>query len=81
TQNGKELKEGIELKINFPEGTSLVITSLLGKEEEDEKPVVSVGPDVNEDDMNITGIIFDLDLDFDDLNLYRTESRDEEWSS
>ncbi|KAI3886074.1 hypothetical protein MKX03_003655 [Papaver bracteatum] len=56
------------------EGTALVITSLLGKEEEDEKPagdvVVSVGPDVNDDDMNsTTGIIFDLDLDYDDLNL------------
>ncbi|XP_026377919.1 uncharacterized protein LOC113272272 [Papaver somniferum] len=61
----KELKEGIDrLKISLPgfgkddikvivEGTSLVITSLLGKEEEDEKPAgdfVSVGPDVNEDD-------------------------------
>ncbi|KAI3838469.1 hypothetical protein MKX03_013233 [Papaver bracteatum] len=79
--SAKELKEGIELKINLPgfgkddikvivEGTSLVITSLLGKEE-DEKPagdVVIVGPDVNEDDMN-TVIIFNLDLDFDDLNL------------
>ncbi|RZC73148.1 hypothetical protein C5167_048628 [Papaver somniferum] len=81
--SAKELKEGIELKINFPgfgkddikvtvEGTALVITSLLGKEEEDEKPagdVVIVGSDVNEDDMNSTGIIFDLDLDYDDLNL------------
>ncbi|KAI3834496.1 hypothetical protein MKW98_025898 [Papaver atlanticum] len=79
--SAKELKEGIELKINLPgfgkddikvtvEGTSLVITSLLGKEE-DEKPagdVVIVGPDVNEDDIN-TVIIFNLDLDFDDLNL------------
>ncbi|KAI3896192.1 hypothetical protein MKW92_026287 [Papaver armeniacum] len=80
--SAKELKEGIELKINLPgfgkddikvtvEGTSLVITSLLGKEEEDEKPagdVVTVGLDVNEDDMN-TGIIFNLDLHFDFLNL------------
>ncbi|KAI3838490.1 hypothetical protein MKX03_013254 [Papaver bracteatum] len=79
--SAKELKEGIELKINLPgfgkddikvtvEGTSLVLTSLLGKEEDDEKPagdVVSVGPDANEDDMN-TGIIFDLDFD-DFLNL------------
>ncbi|KAI3899082.1 hypothetical protein MKW92_022414 [Papaver armeniacum] len=79
--SAKEMKEGIELKINLPgfgkddikvtvEDTALVITSLLGKEEEDEKPagdvVVSVGPDVNEDD---TGIIFDLDLDYNDLNL------------
>ncbi|XP_026445693.1 heat shock 22 kDa protein, mitochondrial-like [Papaver somniferum] len=73
--SAKELKEGIELKINLPgfgkddikvtvDGTSLVITTLLGKEEED---VVSVGPDVNEDDMN-TVIIFDLDFD-DLLNL------------
>ncbi|XP_026445635.1 uncharacterized protein LOC113346307 [Papaver somniferum] len=66
--SAKELKEGIELKINLPgfgkddikvtvEGsTSLVITTVLGKEEDD---VVSVGSDVNEDDMNIV-IIFDL---------------------
>ncbi|KAI3854769.1 hypothetical protein MKW92_014564 [Papaver armeniacum] len=70
-----ELKEGIELKINLPgfgtddikvtvEGTSLVITTLLGKKEDD---VLVVGPDVNEDDMN-TVIVFD-DLDFDFLNL------------
>ncbi|XP_026458976.1 heat shock 22 kDa protein, mitochondrial-like [Papaver somniferum] len=73
--SAKELKEGIELKINLPgfgkddikvtvDGTSLVITSLLGKEEDD---VVGVGLDVNEDDMN-TVIIFDLDFD-DLLNL------------
>ncbi|XP_026377921.1 heat shock 22 kDa protein, mitochondrial-like [Papaver somniferum] len=87
--SAKELKEGIELKINLPgfgkddikvtvEGTALVITSLLGKEDEDEKPagdVVSVGPDVNEDDMNnTTGVIFDLDLDYDDLNLQELKS-------
>ncbi|KAI3886076.1 hypothetical protein MKX03_003657 [Papaver bracteatum] len=70
--SAKEMKEGIELKINLHgfgkddikvnvEGTSLVITSLLD--------VVSVGPDVNNDDMNNTGIIFDLDLDYGDLNL------------
>ncbi|KAI3894207.1 hypothetical protein MKX03_022632 [Papaver bracteatum] len=56
----KELKEGIELKINLLgfgkddikvtiEGTSLFITTLLGKEEDD---VLIVGPDVNEDDMS-----------------------------
>ncbi|KAI3857389.1 hypothetical protein MKX03_035909 [Papaver bracteatum] len=56
----RKLKEGIELKINLPgfekddikvsvEGTSLVITTLVGKEEDD---VLIVGPDVNEDDMN-----------------------------
>ncbi|XP_026406049.1 uncharacterized protein LOC113301494 [Papaver somniferum] len=67
----KELKEGIELKINLPgfgkddikvtvEGTSLFITTLLGKEEYD---VLIVGPDINEDDMN-TFITFNLDLDF-----------------
>ncbi|KAI3873829.1 hypothetical protein MKW92_052193 [Papaver armeniacum] len=73
--SAKELKEGIDLKINLPgfgkddikvtvDGTSLVITTLLGKEEDD---VLIVGPDVNEDDMN-TVIVFD-DLDFDFLNL------------
>ncbi|XP_026445689.1 heat shock 22 kDa protein, mitochondrial-like [Papaver somniferum] len=73
--SAKERKEGIEFKINFPgfgkddikvtvDGISLVITSLLGKEEED---VVIIGPDVNEDDMN-TVIIFDMDFD-DLLNL------------
>ncbi|KAI3893664.1 hypothetical protein MKW92_048679 [Papaver armeniacum] len=82
----KELKEGIELKINLPgfgkddvkvtvEGTSLVITTLLGKE----KLGDVVGPDVvngdsyyvydsdDKDDMN-TFISFDL-LDLDFLNL------------
>ncbi|KAI3944468.1 hypothetical protein MKW98_006629 [Papaver atlanticum] len=69
--SAKELKEGIELKINLPgfgkddikvtvEGASLVITTCWR---------CCFGPDVNEDDMNSTGIIFDLDLDFDDLNL------------
>ncbi|KAI3857390.1 hypothetical protein MKX03_035910 [Papaver bracteatum] len=64
----RKLKEGIELKINLPgfekddikvsvEGTSLVITTLVGKEEDD---VLIVGPDVNEDDMN-TFISFGLE--------------------
>ncbi|KAI3912189.1 hypothetical protein MKW98_012000 [Papaver atlanticum] len=85
--SAKELKEGIELKINLPRfgnddikvtvvGSSLVITSLLGKEE-DEKPagdVVSVGPDVNEDDMN-TVIIFDLDFDLLNLQELKAEMK------
>ncbi|KAI3869848.1 hypothetical protein MKW98_031029 [Papaver atlanticum] len=75
----QELKEGIELKINLPgfgkddikvtvAGTSLVITTLLGKEEDD---VLIVGPDVNEDDKN-TFISFGLDLDF--LNLQESKA-------
>ncbi|KAI3939286.1 hypothetical protein MKW92_022950 [Papaver armeniacum] len=71
--SAKELKEeGIELKINLPGfGKDDIKVTVEGKEEEDEKPagdVVSVGPDVNEDDMN-TVIIFNLDLEFDFLNL------------
>ncbi|KAI3855484.1 hypothetical protein MKX03_004341 [Papaver bracteatum] len=77
----KELKEGIELKINLPgfgkddvkvtvEGTSLVITTLLGKEKLGD--VVNgdsyyVYDSDDKDDMN-TFISFDL-LDLDFLNL------------
>ncbi|KAI3938231.1 hypothetical protein MKW98_031179 [Papaver atlanticum] len=80
--SAKELKEGIELKINLPgfrkddikvsvEGTSLVITTLLGKEEDD---VLIVGPDVNEDDMK-TFISFGLDLDFLNLQELKAEMK------
>ncbi|XP_026398693.1 small heat shock protein, chloroplastic-like [Papaver somniferum] len=88
----KELKEGIELKINLPgfgkddvkvtvEGTSLVITTLLGKEK-----LGDVVPDVvngdsyyvydsdDEDDMN-TFISFDLDLDFLNLQELKAEMK------
>ncbi|XP_026458961.1 heat shock 22 kDa protein, mitochondrial-like [Papaver somniferum] len=81
--SAKELKEGIELKINLPgfgkndikvtvKGTSLIITSLLGKEEDD---VLIVGPDVNEDDMN-NFISFDLDLDFLNVQELKAEMKD-----
>ncbi|XP_026398787.1 heat shock 22 kDa protein, mitochondrial-like [Papaver somniferum] len=80
--SAKELKEGIQLKINLPgfgkddikvtvEGTSLVITTLLGKEEDD---VLVVGPDVNEYDMN-TFITFNLDLDFLNLQELKAEMK------
>ncbi|KAI3960231.1 hypothetical protein MKW98_016955 [Papaver atlanticum] len=88
----KELKEGIELKINLPgfgkddvkvtvEGTSLVITTLLGKEKlGDVGPAVVNGDSYyvydsdDKDDMN-TFISFDLDLDFLNLQELKAEMK------